>query len=124
MMDSPTPQPKARPVRHEVAPHLFTTGQIVRLKDGFSLQSQSVATYRITAVLPPKGDSLQYRIRNDNEVYERVATQASLEPVRISPGGVSGALVKATFGQMKEPHHSPDQEVEVGKGPIGAGSSK
>jgi len=72
-------QVKARPIRHEAAPHLFTTGQIVRLKDGFRLQSQSVATYRITAALPPRGDSLQYRIRSDDELYERVATQDSLE---------------------------------------------
>jgi hypothetical protein len=118
MMDSPTPKRKARPIRHQVALHLFTTGQIVRLKDRFSLQSQTAATYRITAVLPPRGDSLQYRIRNDDEVYERVAMQASLEPVRISPAGGSGALVQATFGQLTEPHQSPDAEAEVGNGPI------
>jgi hypothetical protein len=121
MIDSPILQLKARPIRREAAPHVFTTGQIVRLKDGFRLQSQSAATYRITAALPPRGDSLQYRIRNDDELYERVATQDSLEPVRISPaGGGSGALLKATSGQVTEPHQSRDQKAEVGEGRVGA----
>jgi hypothetical protein len=98
MMDSTILQRNARPTRYEAATHLFTTGQIVRLKGGFGLQSQSADTYRITATLPPRGDSQQYRIRNDDEHYERVATQDSLEPVNISPAGRSGALIEETFG--------------------------
>ena len=98
MLDSTILQRNARPIRYETATHLFTTGQIVRLKGGFGLQSQSADTYRITATLPPRGDSQQYRIRNDGEHYERVATQDSLEPVSISPAGPSGALIDGTFG--------------------------
>ena len=98
MMDSTILQRNARPIRYEAATHHFTTGQIVRLKGGFGLQSQSADTYRITATLPPRGDSQQYRIRNDGEHYERVATQDSLEPVSISPAGPSGALIDETFG--------------------------
>ena len=71
MMDSTILQRNARPIRYETATHLFTTGQIVRLKGGFGLQSQSADTYRITATLPPRGDSQQYRIRNEAENYER-----------------------------------------------------
>ena len=97
-MDSTILQRNARPIRYEVATHLFTTGQIVRLKGGFGLQSQSADTYRITGTLPPKGDSQQYRIRNDAEHYERVATQDSLEAVHVSPAGPSGALIEGTFG--------------------------
>ena len=93
MMDPTILQRKARPIRHEAATHLFTAGQIVRLKGGFGLQSQSADTYRITATLPPRGDSQQYRIRNEDEHYERVARQDSLEPVSISPAGPSGALL-------------------------------
>ena len=97
-MDSTILQRNARPIRYEAATHLFTTGQIVRLKGGFGLQAQSTATYRVTGTLPPRGDSQQYRIRNDDEHYERVATQESLESVRISPVGPSGALIEGTFG--------------------------
>ena len=86
-MDSTILQRNARPTRYvQAATHLFTTGQIVRLKGGVPLASQSANTYRITGTLPPRGDSPQYRIRNDDERYERVATQDSLEPVLISPG--------------------------------------
>jgi hypothetical protein len=120
MMDSPILQLKARPIRHEAAPHLFTTGQIVRLKDGFRLRSQSAATYRITTALPPRGDSLQYRIRNDDELYERVATQDSIEPVRMSPASDSGAPLRATSGQVRESHQSRNQKAEVGEDRAGA----
>jgi hypothetical protein len=98
MMDTTVLQRRAPPIRREGATHLFTIGQIVRLKGGFGLQSQSADTYRITATLPPRGDSQQYRIRNDGEHYERVATQDSLEAVSISPPGASGALIEGTFG--------------------------
>ena len=112
MIDSTILQRNARPVRYETATHLFTTGQTVRLKGGFGLQSQSADTYRITGTLPPRGNSQQYRIRNDGEHYERVATQDSLEPVSISPAGPSGALIEGTFGagQVIENQQSPDQK--------------
>ena len=112
MMDSNTLQRNAHPVRHEAATHLFAIGQIVRLKGGFGLQSQSADTYRITATLPPQGDSQQYRIRNDDEHYERVARQDSLEPARILPVGPSGALIEGTFGagQAIETQHLRDQK--------------
>ena len=94
-------------------------GQIVRLKGGFALPSQSVVTYRITGTLPPRGDSLQYRIRNDDEHYERVATQDSLEPVSLSPAGPSGALIEGTFGagQVIETQQPPDQKSRSRKTP-------
>ena len=117
-MDSTILQRNARPARYvEAATHLFTTGQIVRLKGGVPLPPQSANTYRITGTLPPRGDLLQYRIRNDDERYERVATQDSLEPVRLSPG-VASALVEGTFGagQVTETQQLRDQKGEVGEG--------
>jgi hypothetical protein len=112
MMDSTILQRNVRPVRYEAATHLFTTGQTVRLKGGFGLQSQSAHTYRITATLPPKGDSQQYRIRNDGENYERVATQDSLEAVSIRPASPGGALIEGTFGagEVTETQQSSDQK--------------
>ena len=111
-MDSTILQRNARPTRCVEA-----ATQIVRLKGGVPLPSQSANTYRITGTLPPRGDSPQYRIRNDDESYERVATQDSLEPVRISPGSPS-ALVEGTFGagQVTETQQLRDQKAEVGEG--------
>jgi hypothetical protein len=87
-MDSTILQRNDRPTRYvEAATHLFATGQIVRLKGGVPLPSQSGNTYRITGTLPPRGDSPQYRIRNDDERYERVATQDSSPPPISDRGG-------------------------------------
>jgi hypothetical protein len=54
--------------------------------------------YRITATLPPRGNSLQYRIRNNDERHERVATQDSLEAVDMSQSGNGATLIERTFG--------------------------
>lgn len=118
-MDSNTLQRNAHPVRHEAATHLFAIGQTVRLKGGFGLQSQSSHTYRITATLPPRGNSQQYRIRNDDEHYERVATQDSLEPVRVLPAGPSDALIEGTFGagDVTEAQPLPDKKSRSRKKP-------
>ncbi|MFI0847551.1 hypothetical protein [Mesorhizobium sp. IMUNJ 23232] len=88
----------ARAVRHESPTHLFTIGQAVRLRGGFGKLPQHAEIYRITGTLPPRGDSLQYRIRNDDERHERVTTQDSLEPVDISQSGSGTTLIERTFG--------------------------
>ena len=54
--------------------------------------------YRITGTLPARGDSLQYRIRNDDERHERVTTQDSLEPVDMLQSGNGATLIERTFG--------------------------
>ena len=76
--------------------HLFAVGQIVRLKGGFKRPALPGDIYHITGTLPPRGDSPQYRIRNDEERHERVTTQDDLEPVSISQSGAS--LIERTFG--------------------------
>lgn len=109
-------QRNARPVRREAATHLFAVGQAVRLKGGFGTVPKTSEIYRITARLPPRGDSPQYRIRNDSELHERVATQDSLEPVDTSPGD-SITLIERTFERVKgtETLEPGDQEAEAGK---------
>lgn len=62
-----------------MALHKFTVGQTVRLKNGFGLPSRAADLYRITGTMPARDNSPQYRIRNDEERYERVATEESLE---------------------------------------------
>ena len=79
-----------RITRREVPTHLFNIGQAVRLKGGLRGPALPADVYYITGTLPPVGESLQYRIRNDDERYERVTTQDSLEPVGTSqPGGTT-----------------------------------
>ncbi len=89
-------QRNARQSRREAPAHLFAIGQAVRLKGGFGRVPLPADIYHITGTLPPRGNSPQYRIRNDDERYERVATQDSLEPVGIAQLGPS--LLERTFG--------------------------
>src|SRR6185312_11079215 len=88
----------ARPTRREASAHLYGLGQSVRLKGTFGTFPKSAELYHITGMLPPQGDSLQYRIRSDDERYERVATEDSLEPVPALPDNESATLLKRTFG--------------------------
>jgi len=117
-MTNDTRRPGARPVRQEAATHLFAVGQLVRLKGGFGRLAKAAGNYHITARLPPRGDSLQYRIRSDDERHERVATQDSLEAATPSSGSGDAALLERTFGhgQGTETQHARDQEAEAGQG--------
>ncbi len=82
MSTSSTTQRNARPAPIEAATHVFAVGQTVRLKGGYGIfASRFGDIYRVTATIPLRGDSLQYRIRNANEQHERVATEDSLEAV-------------------------------------------
>ncbi|QPC85568.1 hypothetical protein GA830_01545 [Mesorhizobium sp. NBSH29] len=64
-----------------MALHKFSIGQTVRLKGGFGLSSKTAELYQVTGTLPPKDNSPQYRIRNDEERHERVTTEDSLEEI-------------------------------------------
>ncbi|MGO4831133.1 hypothetical protein AB4144_02375 [Rhizobiaceae sp. 2RAB30] len=69
----------------ETASHLFRVGQVVRLKSHLGASLKTAEFYRVTGTLPPRDNSMQYRIRNDAERHERVATEDSLEPVGEPP---------------------------------------
>ena len=84
--------------RREPATHLFAVGQMVRLRGSLGTFPRSAETYRVTATLPPRGDSPQYRIRNDDERYERMVTQDSLGPVSTLQAGEGKTLMERTFG--------------------------
>lgn len=87
----------SRSARQEPAVHLFAIGQVVRLKSGFVAQAFHGDLYRVTGRLPAQGDSLQYRIRNDDERHERVTTQDNLEAMDPSQSGSHEALLERTF---------------------------
>ena len=61
------------------AKHFFAVGQYVKLKG--AAKFNKTGTYQITAVLPPKGTSLQYRVQNNFEPHERVIIQDQIELV-------------------------------------------
>lgn len=79
--------------------HLFAVGQSVRLRDGFARPTLATDIYRITATLPPRGNSPQYRIRNDDERHERVTTQDSIELIAVPAEDVSTVAAVEAGGQ-------------------------
>jgi hypothetical protein len=61
--------------------HRFAIGQKVRMSGGFAgLSTRTGEIYQITGKLPPSNGEPQYRIRCESEAFERVATEARLEP--------------------------------------------
>jgi hypothetical protein len=77
--------------------HRFEVGQLVRMKAGFTTSVNSADIYRITGRLPPKGNSPQYRIRNDDERHERMTIQDNLEPVSMVQSGDGATLSEGTL---------------------------
>jgi hypothetical protein len=87
------------PARPAVPAHLYDVGQTVRLAGAFWMSvAETSGVYRITATLPPRGGSLQYRIRSDDEKHERVTTQDRLEAVAVSQSAGGSTLIERTFG--------------------------
>ena len=82
-----------RPIRREPATHRFAVGQAVRLKSG-----SAMSPYRITGTLPPRENSPQYRIRNEEERHERVTTDDSIELIGASLAQDGASLLERTFG--------------------------
>ena len=68
--------------------HRFVIGQSVRLRGRFGLPLDTAEMFRITATLPARDNSPQYRMRNDDERYERVTTEDNLEEVPAPPAMV------------------------------------
>ena len=54
----------------------------------FGLPLDTAEMFRITATLPARDNSPQYRMRNDDERYERVTTEDNLEEVATPPAMV------------------------------------
>lgn len=86
----------AREARTDASAHVFAVGQHVRLRSGFGKTPGTTEIYQVTGRLPPRGNSPQYRIRNDEERYERVTTQDDLEAADVEQSGAS--LAERTFG--------------------------
>lgn len=74
-----------RPPRLDAAGHRFRVGQLVRMKSFLTTLSTSSEVFRITGAMPARGGSLQYRIRNDEERHDRMATEDSLEAIDEQP---------------------------------------
>jgi hypothetical protein len=83
-------QQNARP-RTDTPAHLFAIGQTVRMKSRTGLVQKTAELLQIKSRLPVKDGSPQYRIRSEQETYERVTTEDNLEPA--DPVGTDNPVV-------------------------------
>lgn len=67
--------------------HRFPIGQFVRLKSRKSLSPKAADVYRITAFLPVRDNSPQYRMRNDEAAQDRVAQESDIEAYTAASAG-------------------------------------
>lgn len=76
----------SRPARHrvEVPSHRYVIGEVVRMKRGLGISPTTAMTFRVTAKLPPRDGSLQYRMRSVEETHERVTAEDNLESAEVA----------------------------------------
>jgi len=67
-----------------VSDHLFKIGDIVHLRAAARQAFACLQTFKIVATLPSEGNSREYRIRSEQEPYERIVTEDCLETWRIA----------------------------------------
>ncbi len=68
---------RVQPTQSET--HRYKLGQAVNVES--PLFPRPPGTCRITACLPPLGTHLQYRIKSDGEVFERVVAEHQITPI-------------------------------------------
>jgi hypothetical protein len=68
----------ARPIKAAPA-HRYKAGDRVRVNGHRSTLQRAEGAYRVLATLPFEGNALQYRVRNDEERYERIVSEDDLE---------------------------------------------
>ena len=84
-------QQNARP-RTDTPSHRFAIGQTVRMKSRSGLTQKTAELFQIKSRMPVKDGSPQYRIRSEQETYERVTTEDNLE-VADAPAVTDGPAV-------------------------------
>ena len=59
--------------------HRYTLGQAVRYTSGPFGRFGAGGSFRIVKLLPSDGEEFQYRIKNTEEAFERVAKESQLD---------------------------------------------
>ena len=93
-----TQRTQARKPDLQMPSHLFQVGQTVRIISPIGSAANTSDVCRITATLPPRDGSPQYRIRSDEERHDRVVTQDTLEAADRPASGDGTNLIERTFG--------------------------
>ena len=62
--------------------HKYSIGQNVRYTAGPFNRIGASGSFKVVKLLPPEGDEHQYRIKNTEEAFERVARESQLDRER------------------------------------------
>jgi hypothetical protein len=61
--------------------HRFAVGQRLSMAPGGREVSRGASACIVVFLLPYEGGALRYRVRSDNETYERIVDEADLKPI-------------------------------------------
>ena len=80
-----TPSPPMQPVAEQVIilRHKYDVGDIVYYTSPSFGRAAATGSYTVVKVLPSEGEDHQYRIKNTEEAFERVAKESQLEVSRL-----------------------------------------
>ena len=78
---SPPTQPMASAQPIMVRSHKYQIGEIVYYTSPSFGRAAATGSYTVIKLLPSEGDDYQYRIKNTEEAFERVAKESQLERV-------------------------------------------
>lgn len=76
----------------------FAIGQSVCLRSGYGNPARPInEVYRVIGMLPATDVSFQYRLRRDSDPFERVATEQSLDMVKVEEPVEGTSSAQAVF---------------------------
>ena len=78
---SPPMQPMTSPVQQEIIirSHKYRVGETVFFTSPSFGRAAATGSYTVVKLLPSEGDDYQYRIKNTDEAFERVAKESQLD---------------------------------------------
>jgi hypothetical protein len=76
---SPPVQPIATPQQIVLRSHRYHVGDIVYYTSPSFGRAAATGSYTVVKQLPSEGDDYQYRIKNNEEAFERVAKESQLD---------------------------------------------
>jgi hypothetical protein len=76
-----TPSPPTQPVAEQtiILRHRYHVGDIVYYTSPSFGRAAATGSYTVVKLLPSEGDDYQYRIKNTEEAFERVAKESQLD---------------------------------------------
>lgn len=76
-----TPSPPVQPVAEQtiILRHKYHVGDIVYYTSPSFGRAAATGSYTVVKLLPSEGDDHQYRIKNTDEAFERVAKESQLD---------------------------------------------